>query len=313
MNIKKAVNMFMQITRFAVYDQYLVFYLPSLIILFNNGLVDLASTLLLLAPFLTTMIAGFTYNTIMDADMDPPEQNPITRHAISLSATYKLILLPSTFASVALFLLMYGKIVPFTLAFLYLLAWFMYSGLKVRFKATYLQPIVASFVLWTAGPMLLLLEFEQLNMSTVFLVAGIFCVGFSREVSHAIHDYPIDHAQSCKTLVVRLGLKTSNLIKFSFFLAGFALILLWSQSLTFNLYITMGGIALVSACLLADAKFGLGLDPDPESLVSFFGLEAFIVICILALIGLPLFISAVVLFLYLLNPRRYGHFKGIVT
>ena len=120
MNIKKAVNMFMQITRFAVYDQYLVFYLPSLIILFNNGLVDLASTLLLLAPFLTTMIAGFTYNTIMDADMDPPEQNPITRHAISLSATYKLILLPSTFASVALFLLMYGKIVPFTLAFLYL-------------------------------------------------------------------------------------------------------------------------------------------------------------------------------------------------
>jgi len=93
--MEKTLNNFMQITRLTVYDQYFVFYLPSLILLFKDGLVDFTRVLFLIAPFITSMIAGFTYNTIKDAHMDPPEHNPITRHAANLAMTYNLILLPS--------------------------------------------------------------------------------------------------------------------------------------------------------------------------------------------------------------------------
>lgn len=205
------------------YINYLVTFFPFFIILLDKGFLNYGS-LLLFTPLISTMVAGFSYNTICDAKKDPPEKNPITSKKIS----EKWILyfsFVSVICSVILFVSFYTTHTAILLSVVYIILWLAYSGLKIRFKESYIGPAIASFVLWSGGPMILLAEFNYFTPVTSLLLIGTFFFYLGFEINHTVGDYELDLNHNCRTFAVRLGKKKAVIVKHIAMLLGYTFLL----------------------------------------------------------------------------------------
>ncbi|MGD0450531.1 MAG: UbiA family prenyltransferase, partial [Candidatus Bathyarchaeia archaeon] len=180
---------------------------------------------LLIIPFIPAMAAGFIYNAICDAAKDPKFKNPITNGTLPKEVA-QIVAIAFALISAILFFLLYSSLVALSISTLYLILWFAYSGLKIRFKETYLAPIVASFVLWVGAPLILVAEFNSFKILIDGLLLGLFFVFFSFEVNHTIGDYDLDLKYDCRTFAVRVGQKKAIIAKHITLSFGYALILL---------------------------------------------------------------------------------------
>jgi 4-hydroxybenzoate polyprenyltransferase len=207
------------------YEQYLITSFPFFAILFMNGFNISFYSLFLLAPFITVMAGLFMYNTICDAPQDPEFKNPITRGDVS-EKTVKLSMWACVVLSIFLVLLLYKSYVSDLIFILYLFLSFTYSGLRLRFKETILGPPVASFLLFCAAPLLLLVEFSYFNYSAILLLLGLFIVYFGHEIKHTIIEYDMDKSANCQTFAVVIGKKNSTIIEYLTLIIGFLLILM---------------------------------------------------------------------------------------
>jgi 4-hydroxybenzoate polyprenyltransferase len=213
----------LKLMRHFPYTELLVVFFPFYAYLIALGYITSPSALLLMVPFILTDAVGFTYNNIVDVN-DPSEKNPIVAGDITLrQAQVVFILLVAT--PIISFVLQYTSLTAWAIFFVYYFFGLAYSGLGLRFKESIVGPIVASFIIWTGGPLVLTAEFNVFNGVTVGLLLGTFFVYIGRETYHTIIDYDNDLASKNQTLAVTLGLRGAYAVKDTTFLIGSALFL----------------------------------------------------------------------------------------
>jgi 4-hydroxybenzoate polyprenyltransferase len=233
------------------YGQYLITVFPFYAILILNGFINSLYSLLLLLPFIAVMVAGFMYNTICDAPTDPKEKNPIGRGDISKRNTLIGMIL-SIIASILFFILLYKSYVAFLFFLFYIFLWLAYSGSKIRFKETFLGPLIASIVLFIGTPFIILLEFNYFNYSSILLLLGLLVIYIAHEIKHTIKDYDVDKSYNCKTFAIIFGRKYSSITEYLLLTTGFVFLLgssyLIGNSYYFNIIFLI--LVLISIILL---------------------------------------------------------------
>ncbi len=253
--ITKFVDVLRRSVRIFPYFSYLFNFFPFFCILYSQGSISSPSAFLLLAPFVMAMAGGFMFNTICDSSKDPEWKNTITSKELPKSlAAY----LTAVFCAISLvlFLLLFKSLAAILLSNVYILIWLAYSGLRVRFKETYLAPLVASFVLWVGGPLILLTEFNCFTLLTITLLVGMFFCFCSFEIYHTVVDYKDDLAYNCQTLAVRLGVKNALILKHISLALGSALLLFSIYFFNINPYLFL----LFTSCSIGAQALLIGLD-----------------------------------------------------
>lgn len=232
------------------YEQYLITSFPFFVILLVQGFDISLYSILLLLPFVIIMAGLFMYNTICDAPQDPKHKNPITRGDIS-ERRVKLAMWSCVIVSILMVFLLYKSYLAILVFLFYVFLSFSYSGLKLRFKETFLGPPLASFLLFCAAPLLLLVEFDYFSLPSILLLLGIFSIYFGHEIKHTVIEYDMDKSASCKTFAVTIGRKYSTIIEYLLLIIGFGLIicssLIVGNSLPLNaVFVVLALISLIS-------------------------------------------------------------------
>lgn len=207
------------------YGIYLVTLFPFFAMMIVNGNITSFWSLLLILPFIFAMQAGFLFNTFCDAEKDPEDQNVITSGYISSHKVLFVTILLSL-VSFIIFVLFYTSILAWGLFFGYLLLWLAYSGLKIRFKETFLGPFIASIVLFAGPSFIFIVEFGAYTYTTLFLVLGLLFVYMGHEIKHTVVEHDMDLSFNCNTFAVLFGQKTASLIEYISLISGFSLLLL---------------------------------------------------------------------------------------
>lgn len=211
-NILNFILKIKALTRVFPYNRYLITLLPFFASMMHFGMISSPISFMLVVPFITAMAAGFVYNGICDAEKDPNEKNIITRGEVTKYNAY-IIFTVLIIISIYIFSLVYTSKIALIIFIIYILLWLVYSGLEIRFKETYLGVIIASLVLWTGAPFIILLEFYYFNSSLGFLLLGLFLIYIGFEIRHTITDYEMDLEYNCKTFTVRCGKKRATIIE----------------------------------------------------------------------------------------------------
>ena len=295
------------------YFGYLITFFPFVAILLNAGFLNWSSMLLVLCPFIPAMAAGFIYNTICDADKDPANKNPVTSGIISKRISFGFcgfFLVTSAF----LFVYVYSSFVALAISFIYLFLWFAYSGIRIRIKESYLAPFVASFVLWTGGPIILLSEFNYFTLNTIGLIIGLFVVYVSFEINHTIGDYDIDLKYNCKTFSVRMGKRKAIWLKHIAMTLGYIMLLV--NSCNWHL----SALFIISFLLLFPLSQGTMIICDKNSvdfsrrvfsiyffLSPFFMMKLFMVSLGIIVLGPTLEYTVLLLWLFVTDKRSFAN------
>jgi 4-hydroxybenzoate polyprenyltransferase len=234
------------------YTEMLSLFLPLYAYLYVNGYIVSANALLLMIPFIFAYAAGFIYNNITDTKDDPYiKPNPLVKGEISL-AQAQIVLGVSLALSIASFLLLYKTNIAWLVYFAYLFLGLAYSGLGVRFKEMMIGPLVAAFIIWIGGPLILLTEFNSFDPVTLGLVLGSWLVFISREILHTIIDYEADLRSGYRTFTVRVGLRTSIWVQNITFITG-------AMFLTGSLYAYFGGWPISAMSIFLFTMVGLAV------------------------------------------------------
>lgn len=190
--------------------------------LYDKGWIDNPTSFLMALPFIFANAAGFAYNNYND-QLDPAiRNNPIAAGKLPKRIARWFVLL-FLFLSVLSFGLFFQRWQAWLIFFLYILLGLAYSGLHVRLKETIAGPFIAAFVIWTAGPVLIALEFAVLLEPVVyFLIFGIYGVSLGREIFHTRIDRENDLMAGYRTLGVRVPLRVSFLLLIAALVAGAA-------------------------------------------------------------------------------------------
>ncbi|MBE3136319.1 MAG: UbiA prenyltransferase family protein [Thermoplasmata archaeon] len=221
--IRFARNLFFS-ARVFPYGMFLITLFPFSAVLIKHDYVDSLWSLLRILPFVLAMAAGFTYNTVCDAKTDPKDKNPISRGEL-LEGTAKKAVIVYSVAAVVLVEVIYQSWIVLGLFLVYQMLWLAYSGLGIRFKESIFATVVASFVLWTGPPMILLSAFEYYTDTLVLLLSGLFAVYVGHEIKHTVIEHDMDQQFGLKTFAVILGKKRSTMIEYATLLFGYVLIL----------------------------------------------------------------------------------------
>ena len=222
-SIRTAIGGVLKLMRHFPYTELLVVFFPFYAYLIAIGYVTSPFALFLMVPFVLTNAVGFIYNNIVDLN-DPSAKNPIVAGDITLRRA-RVVFIVFFAVSIASFLLQYTSRDAWAVFFVYYFFGLAYSGLGLRFKESLIGPIVASFVIWVGGPLVLATEFNVFDAVTVGLLLGTFFVYIGRETYHTIIDYYNDLESKNRTLAVTLGLKRAYAVKNGTFLLGSALFL----------------------------------------------------------------------------------------
>ena len=243
-------------TKSLKYGPYLVTMFPVFALLFYNGLINSPWSVAYIIPFIPAFAAGFMYNTVCDAKMDPAEKNPITSGAISkrLVLTSAVILF---LVSILLLLLIYSSETAWLLFLVLIFLWFSYSGLKLRFKESILGPIIASIGFFVLPPAILLSEFNFFSFESIMLILGIFLIYLGHEIRHTVLDYESDLSFNCKTFAVILGKKNSTLIEYITLIMGYAFLLVSIYYFIPDLYLTLLFTIVFIACAVSTIIYGI--------------------------------------------------------
>ena len=216
----------LQLTRGLPYARFLFMLMPIFSLLVNdNFILSPVLVIFLMVPFTLLHAAGFTYNFVCDVHVDSADKNPITRGVVSkrMAMLLSLIFLAT---AISFFLLFYTSMAAFFFFALHIFLWFSYSGLGFRFKETLVGVFVASFILWVAAPLVILIEFDYFPTTALSLLFFIYLTYTGIEVFHTLLDYEDDLAQGCRTFAVRLGRKKTLMAIHVLLLAGYLCILL---------------------------------------------------------------------------------------
>lgn len=238
------------------YEQYLITSFPFFVILLVQGFDISLYSILLLLPFIIIMAGLFMYNTICDAPQDPKHKNPITRGDIS-KRSVKLGMWTCVILSILLVLLLYRSYLSILVFLFYVFLSFSYSGLKLRFKETILGPPLASFLLFCAAPLLLLVEFDYFTIPSILLLLGIFFIYFGHEIKHTVIEYDMDKSASCKTFAVTLGRKYSTIIEYLLLIIGFGLLICSSFLVGNSLSVNAIFVVLALISIISTISYGL--------------------------------------------------------
>jgi 4-hydroxybenzoate polyprenyltransferase len=234
------------------YTEMLALFLPIYAYLYAHGRIVSPVAILFMIPFIFADAAGFVYNNMTDTKDDPYRKaNPLVRGEISL-AQARIVLCVSLALSIISFLLLYKEALAQLVYFVYLFLCLAYSGCGVRLKETLVSPLVAAFIVWVGGPLILLTEFNNFDTVTIGLVLGSWLVFISREVLHTISDCESDMHSGYRTFAVRVGLRISGWIQNMAFIAG-AVVLIGS------LYHYFGGWPISAMSVLLFIILGLAV------------------------------------------------------
>lgn len=215
------------------YTEMLALFLPIYALLYVHGRIVSPVALLLMVPFVFAYAAGFVYNNITDIKDDPYiKTNPLVRGEVS-QAYARAILSVCIAFSILSFLVLYNTNMARLVYFGYLFFCLAYSGCGVRFKERLAGPLIAAFVIWIGGPLILLTEFKSFDAVTIGLILGSWLVFIGREILHTITDYEADMRSGYRTFAIRAGLCTSSWTQNLSFIAG-AMILASSLYIYFN-------------------------------------------------------------------------------
>jgi 4-hydroxybenzoate polyprenyltransferase len=191
----------------------------------DNIILSPVRVILLMVPFSLLHASGFTFNFVCDVSVDSADKNPITRGLVSkqIAILISLILL---LTALSFFLLFYTSVAAIFVFILHILSWFSYSGLGIRFKETFAGVFIASFILWVAAPLAILVEFDYFSTTTLSLLFFVYLTYTGIEVFHTLLDYDNDLVQKCRTFAVRLGRKKTMIFIHMLLLAGYLCILI---------------------------------------------------------------------------------------
>ena len=202
------------------YTEMLAVFMPIYAFAYNAKGFRVPQVLLLLVPFIFAFAAGFTYNDIADTADDPyVKTNPLVRQQITRRQA-QIALVASLIISFASFYLQYRDIVARIVFPIYIFLCLAYSGLGIRFKETYFGPAVASFIIWTGGPLILAIEFDMLSWELWGFVSGVWLIYTAREIHHMVGDYNCDRESGYRTFAVRLGVLRARYTENVLFVAG---------------------------------------------------------------------------------------------
>lgn len=253
--ILKFAKIIRGVSRAFPYGRYLITIFPFFAILMNAGFITSFSSLLLIIPFITTMQAGFMFNTYCDAEKDPKEKNPITRGDISKKTVLSLVILWVIISNL-LFILIFKSKMAIILFLIYNFFWFGYSGLKIRFKETVLGPIIASIVLFVGPPLILLSEFNYFNHAIMSLLIGLFIIYTAHEIKHTVIEHDIDLSYNCKTFAVILGKKLATIIEYIALIIGYLFLLGATLSLEDSPTVPLAFIIFFSIAVVSTVLYG---------------------------------------------------------
>jgi 4-hydroxybenzoate polyprenyltransferase len=281
-------------------------YFPLFAYLYARGEIDSPAALLMLAPFVFSSAAGFAYNNLADRRDPPFKLNPIADGRLTASQARALILfcIASSFGA---FALLYRSPWAWLVYLLYIFLGFAYSGLGLRLKETLAGPFIAAFVIWTAGPLILALEYNQLGDETIAsLLGAIYLIYVGREVYHTLIDYENDLRAGYRTFAVRTGSITRRTMLFLAVSAG-ALCLLWS------LYTVLDGAAPNTLALLLAAMIILAAGLEAlyclrhegfHPATAFFLLRTAFILYAALILNLPALVTALLLWAFLIDRRN---------
>lgn len=289
------------------YGRYLITVFPVFAILIYDGLIISPWSIILVFPFVFAIAAGFTYNTICDANKDPQEKNIITSGKFRKFDAFVILLL---FIAISLlsFLIVYQTKIAFLLFIVYMIFWMTYSGAYIRFKESIFAPIIASIVLWAGAPFILLAEFQYLNGDMLLLVLGLFFVYVGHEIKHTTIEYDLDLSYNCKTFAVRVGKKSATIFEYSTLIIGYLFLLVWAHTLICNQILDMIFIIIFLISLISTIGYGHKIAYDFSKDIIFITLPytvtiLFIIICSCIILKLSLLITLFVAWIFLINKN----------
>lgn len=204
-NLSEYYDAWKQLTRGFPYLEFLFIMIPFFSLLFVDRIVtSVVLAIFLMIPFVFLHASGFIYNNLCDMQVDSPKKNPIKRGAISRNMAYVVLLIFLICAFVS-FIFVYNCLLATFLFVLQIFLWFSYSGLKIRFKERSVGVFVASFVGWTAAPLILLVQFYYFSNIALSLLVFVFLTYSGREILHTVLEYESDLKEKCQTFAVRVG------------------------------------------------------------------------------------------------------------
>jgi len=228
------------------YSEYLFCFLPFLIYLGVNRKLALSASLQLVA-FVLAIAAGFIYNLVCDASYDSPDKNPLAEEERGRKVALKLAVLLAAL-SIAAFVPFVESPVSILVMILYVVLWFAYSGMGVRLKETLASPFVASWLLWSGGPAILLINYRVDERPLLLLWASMFLFYAGNEINHQLGDYEEDKSRSVRTFTVRVGIPIAVVCRYCVVTTSLLIFSLSISSLVDldNLQILLATIALLA-------------------------------------------------------------------
>lgn len=246
--LKRIINIYYASRAFP-FGNYLLILFPFLSLLFANNPMKSIWDILLIIPFIISMTGGFIYNTICDLAADPRDKNIIAQGLLHKRTAEKLVAI-LMLATIISSIILYKSWIAIALFWLISLMAFMYSGLNIRLKESFIAPIIASITLWVGAPLVLLVEFNYFNALSINLLLGLFFIYMGYEIQHTIRDYETDLAFDIQTFAVRLGKKTAILVEYTSIAIGYIFLLAgfynYSSLLFFNELIFFSIIFFIS-------------------------------------------------------------------
>ena len=288
------------------YGRFLITVFPFFAVLVHNGLIISPWSFLIIIPFILAMAAGYTYNTICDADKDPKSKNIITRGDFTKNNAF-VVLFIYVIASLLSFILIYTSNMALGFFIVYIFLWLAYSGLKIRFKESYWGPLIASIVLWVGAPFILLTEFHYFDYTTTFLLFGLFVIYIGHEIKHTTIEYDLDLDYNCKTFAIKLGKKNATFIEYLTLFLGYVL-LLTSIYFLRNVYIELIILftLLFSISVISTALYGYKVKYNLSRDVIFITLpyimtKIFIIAYSCIVLQLPILLGFFVMWIFFIN------------
>jgi hypothetical protein len=199
------------------YTEMLAVFMPVYALLWAQTAVSPVAVWMM-APFVCAFAAGFIFNDMHDLADPGYKANPLLMGTLTRSQT-QYLLAGFVALSVLSFFELYHSLLSRGLFIIYWFLGLAYSGLGIRFKERVVGPFVASFVIWTAGPFIVSVEFGIVR-STGLILAGTWLIYVGREIHHMISDYGCDLRTGYRTLAVRIGIARGRLWENGLFAGG---------------------------------------------------------------------------------------------
>ncbi len=304
---KLALAMFVS-SRVFPYGRCLITMFPFYAFLIADGIVDSIWQLAYVLPFVLAMCAGFIYNSLCDAPTDPKSKNPITRGDFTVRQA-KVSVIGISGMCLALSIVIYSNWLALTAMTIYLLLWLLYSGLGVRFKESLLAPAVASYVLWTGPPLILLIQFSYFDVNALLLLLGLFFAYVGHEIKHTIIEYEMDAQYGSRTFSVIVGQRRAAYAEYLSLSAGFFIMvvvgysMLWATVQLAVIGFVFLFIAVLAMTISKGVQSSFRIQRDSLSvIVPYIGTKVFIVFLGTMIIALPSLVALFILWMFLIKP-----------